>query len=219
MPWRSCWLIFLCEVTCCWSLQDNWGLLQNRYWLDFAFQWLADCLRINASFLTWILFRISSEYFLSCVIVVKGLFVLRGQCYQWFEQGIIAVQWRDVQAPVSMFHCIQLCSTVTAECQNRLGGLGVLQHFYKAEQNTNRASKGIPSRRRGTDPVTHLCCTLMEEQSLSLSSPGGGKRETCHRDREMKRSCCWGTDPKEWRKAIAKWLRLENISKMIESKC
>lgn len=83
----------------------------------------------------------------------------------------------------------------------------VLQHSYKPVQNTNRASERIPSRRRGTDPATHLCCTLMEEQSLSLPSPVGGKRETCCLNREMKRSCCccWVTDPKVRRKNIEWW--------------
>lgn len=87
----------------------------------------------------------------------------------------------------------------------------VLQHFYKPVQNTNRALKGFPSRGRGTDLVTHLCCTLMEEQCLSLSPAVWGKRETFCLDGEMKRNCCcccWVTDPKVWRKIIELWNNL-----------
>lgn len=73
------------------------------------------------------------------------------------------MQWRGVQAPCE--HVPQHPAALYSDCRvpEQSGEMWrVLQLLYKLVQKTNRASRGFPSRRRGTDPFTHLCCALRE---------------------------------------------------------
>lgn len=193
MPWRSCWLIFLCEVTCCWSLQDNWGLLQNRYWLDFAFQWLADCLRINASFLTWILFRISSEYFLSCVIVVKGLFVLRVSATSGLSK-------ESLLCSGEMFRLLWACSTASSSALQWLQSARTDWEDLVCCSTSTRQSRTQTGPQKGSQAGEGvLILSHISAAHWWKSSPCH-----CHHQGEGKEKLVTGTE--RWRGAAAEGL-------------